>query len=90
MGDEMNWFRKNKTPTGPLVWMIQKKGSNPPLFLGACKAEIVFLSNWKACFRFNDIDSASLMIYWLLQSGKIKLGDFEAVPAQLGIENKIK
>ena len=78
----MFWTKK-KQATGPMVWMIQKRGSNPAQFLGVCKSELVTLGNWKACFRFSDIDSASLMIYWMLQAGKVKPGDFEAVPVQL-------
>lgn len=82
------WFSKKKQATGPVVWMVQKRGSNPALFLGVCRAEMVTLSNWKACFRFSDIDAASLMIYWMLQAGKVKPGEYEAVPVQLQAEEK--
>jgi hypothetical protein len=82
------WFTKKKPAHGPLVWMIQKKGSNPALFLGVCKHDLVTLGNWKACFRFSDMDSAGLMIYWMIQAGKVKPGEYEAVPVQLQVEEK--
>lgn len=82
------WFSKKKLATGPVVWMIQKRGTKPELFLGVCKAELVTLGNWQSCFRYSDINSAGLMIYWLIQSGKIKEGDYEAVPVQLNPEVK--
>jgi hypothetical protein len=80
------WFSKKKQATGPVVWMIQKRGVKPALFLGVCKDQLVTLGNWKACFRFSDIDAASLMIYWMLQAGKVQPGEFEAVPVQLQAE----
>ena len=80
------WFNKKKKSEGPIVWMIQKKGIKPEQFLGVCKSDLITLGNWKGCFRYSDIDSAGLMIYWLIQSGKIKPNDYEAVPVQLNIE----
>lgn len=81
----MFWNKKKKKeqPKGPVVWMIQKVGSKPALFLGVCKDKLVVVSNWKAAFRLSDIDSAGLMIYWLMQSKQAKLGEYEAVPVQL-------
>lgn len=84
------WFSKKKQSTGPMVWMIQKRGCNPALFLGICKKEMIVLSNWRPCFRFSDIDSASLMIYWLLQNEKVKPGEYEAVPVHLQAEERLK
>lgn len=77
------FFTKKKKADGPIVWMIQKKGVKPEQFLGVCKSEMVYISTWQACFRFSDIDAAGIMIYWLAQSGKIKIGECEAVPVQL-------
>lgn len=77
-----------KPAQGPLVWMIQKKGSKPEMFLGVCKDQLVTLGSWKGCFRYSDIDSASLMIYWLIQAGKVKPNEYEAVPVNLNIEVK--
>jgi hypothetical protein len=85
VGDEMNWFKK-KAPNAPLVWMIQKKGTK--MFLGVCRESLVTLSSWQGCFRYSDMDSASLMLYWLIQSGKIVPGEYEAVPVNLQPQDK--
>jgi hypothetical protein len=82
------WWTKKKQAQGPMVWMIQKRGTKPAQFLGVCKDQLVTLSNWKACFRFSDMDSAGLMIYWMIQAGKVKPNEFEAVPVQLQAEEK--
>lgn len=84
------WFGKRKKADGPLVWMIQKKDSKPAMFIGPCKDQLVSLSNWKGCFRYFDHDSAGLMLYWLIQSNKVKVGEFEIVPVQLQAEEKVK
>lgn len=82
------FFTKKKKADGPIVWMIQKKGVKPEQFLGVCRDQLITLSSWKGCFRYSDIDSAGLMIYWLIQSGKIKPTDYEAVPVQLTTEER--
>lgn len=81
-------FGMKKKADGPVVWMIQKRKSHPPMYLGVCKDQLVTLGNWKGCFRYSDIDSASLMIYWLIQAGKVKPNEYEAVPVQLTTEVK--
>lgn len=82
------WWSKKKPATGPVVWMVQKKGAKPALFLGVCKDQLVTLGNWKNCLRFSDIDSASLMLYWMIQAGKVQPSEFECVPVQLQAEEK--
>lgn len=84
------WLFKKKQAQGPLVWMIQKKGSKPAMFLGVCKDQLITLGNWKGCFRYFDHDSAGLMLYWMIQAGKVKPGDYEVVPVQIQAEEKVK
>lgn len=83
-------FGRKKEAKGPMVWMIQKKGSSPALYLGVCKKDLVTLSNWQGCFRYFDHDSAGLMLYWMIQAGKVNPGDYEIVPVVIQAERKVK
>ena len=74
--------KKKKTPQGKMVWMIQDPAKK--LYLGVCGKDLVHLKDPTACFRFSDIDAASIFIYWLVQTGKIKEGSHRAVYAFIG------
>lgn len=73
--------KKKATPQGKMVWMIKQVSSG--LFLGVCKDQLVHLKIPTACFRFSDIDAASLFLYWLIQRKEIKEGEYQVVYAMI-------